>query len=151
MQDGTVIGPFFFAEGTVMGITYLDMLEQFVFPQIRHRHPNILFQQDGAPPHWLREVRERLDEEFPGRWIGRGAPISWPPRSPDITPLDFFLWGYVKDRVYATQVAKINQLRERIENVIATVTPEMLQRTWIELDHRLDILRVTGGAHVEVI
>lgn len=37
---------------------------------------------------------------FPDWWIGRDGPINWPPRSPDISPLDFFLWGYVKDIVY---------------------------------------------------
>ncbi|PNF20181.1 hypothetical protein B7P43_G16983 [Cryptotermes secundus] len=51
----------------------------------------IHFQQDGAPPHYLGEVREYLNTRFPGRWIGREAPIAWPPRSPGLTPLDFFL------------------------------------------------------------
>jgi hypothetical protein len=40
-------------------------------------------------------VREFLDMHFPGRWVGRDEPNPWPPRSPGITPLDFFLWGYV--------------------------------------------------------
>ena len=53
----------------------------------------IHFQQDGATPHYLGEVREYLNTRFPGRWIGREAPIAWPPRSPDLTPMDFFLWG----------------------------------------------------------
>jgi hypothetical protein len=33
-----------------------------------------------------------LDVKFPGRWIGRGGPIAWPPRSPDLTPLDIFFF-----------------------------------------------------------
>jgi hypothetical protein len=43
-----------------------------------------------------------LDATFPNRSVGRDGPTPWPPRSPDITPLDFFLWGYVKDKVYST-------------------------------------------------
>ncbi|KAG8296099.1 hypothetical protein J6590_065086 [Homalodisca vitripennis] len=43
-----------------------------------------------CPPHWGKIVRDYLNDTFPGRWIGRDGPIPWPPRSPDITPLDFF-------------------------------------------------------------
>jgi hypothetical protein len=57
----------------------------------------VFFQQDGAPPHWNLIVRASLNQRFPNRWIGRASPISWPTRSPDITPCDFFLWGYGKD------------------------------------------------------
>jgi hypothetical protein len=64
--------------------------------------PTVIFQQDGAPPHWGRIVRGYLDAAFPNRWLDRDGPLAWPPRPPNITPLDFFLWGYVKDKVYAT-------------------------------------------------
>ena len=53
--------------------------------------PWIIFQQDGEPPHWGSDVRRFLDATFPNRWIGRDGPTPWPPRSPDITPHDFFL------------------------------------------------------------
>ncbi|GBM25456.1 hypothetical protein AVEN_261573-1 [Araneus ventricosus] len=56
----------------------------------------VILQQDGAPPNYGNIVREFLDTTFPQWWIGRGAVMAWPPRSPDITPLDFYLWGYVK-------------------------------------------------------
>lgn len=89
-----VIGPFFFAEKTINGTIYLDMLEQFLFPQIEEIEEQtgerVIFMQDGAPPHYLRQVRDTLNNRFPNGWIGRGAPISWPPRSPDLTPMDFF-------------------------------------------------------------
>jgi hypothetical protein len=92
-----VIGPFFFAERTVTAITYLDILENYAIPQLQQAEEEwgheLRFQQDGAPPHWGLIVRECLDRVFPGRWIGRGGPVSWPPRSPDLTPPDFFLWG----------------------------------------------------------
>ena len=66
------------------------------------------------------------------------------------TNLDFFLWGYVKDIVYRTQVRRITDLKQRIINAIATIDEAMLQRTWLEIDYRLDVLRATNGAHVEV-
>src|SRR5258705_8736514 len=83
-----------------------------------------------------------LDARFHNRWIGRGRPIPWPPRSPDMTPLDFFMWGFVKDRVYSTKVGDIVVLKRRITEVIGTITPEMLRNTWREIEYGLDIVRV---------
>jgi hypothetical protein len=70
---------------------------------------------------------------------------------PHITPLDFFLWGYVKDIVYKTPVTSVNELKLRIVAAIETVTPQMLENTWREIEYRLDILRATKGAHVQVV
>ena len=74
----------------------------FLFPnQINPDIPNemLWFQQDSAPPHYGVHVRRYLDETFTNRWIDRSGTIEWPPRLPDLTPLDFF-WGYLKKRVY---------------------------------------------------
>ncbi|PNE09498.1 hypothetical protein B7P43_G00003, partial [Cryptotermes secundus] len=84
------------------------------------------------------QVRAFLDRTFPGRWISRDSPIPWPPHSPDITPLDFFLWGYVKNSVF------------HIRNAISAIPADMLHRTRQELQYRLDILRATKGVHIEV-
>lgn len=70
-----------------------------------------------------------LDEKLPDRRVGRNGPILSPPRSPDTTPLDFFLWGYIKDRVYVTLVLDINTLKRRIIEAFATITDEMLKKT----------------------
>ncbi len=91
ISSSGIIGPFFF-EGTVNGRNYLDMLQTFFWPKVQDQ--DCYFQQDGAPPHYAREVRHWLDENFPGKWIGRRGPIEWPARSPDLTPPDFFLWGF---------------------------------------------------------
>ena len=91
-----------------------------------------------------------LDATFPNRWIGRDGPTPWPPRSPDITPLDFFLWGYVKDKEFWTPVPNITNLKARITDAFGTITEDMLENTWREIDYRLDVLRATKGAHVEV-
>jgi hypothetical protein len=48
---------------------------------------------DGVPPHFHNEVRSYLDERLRNRWIGRGGPMELPPISPDLTRMDFFLWG----------------------------------------------------------
>ncbi|KOC70424.1 hypothetical protein WH47_08082, partial [Habropoda laboriosa] len=57
-------------------------------------------QNDGCPTLYARKVREPLDELYPNRWIGRGGSVSWPAPSPDLTPLDFFLQGVLRNIVY---------------------------------------------------
>jgi hypothetical protein len=84
-----VLGPFFFAEQEVTAMTFLDTVRLYLLPQLEDHQPNVLLQQDGAPLHWAPVVREFLDMHYPGRWVGRDGLIPWPPRSHDITPLDF--------------------------------------------------------------
>ena len=91
-----------------------------------------------------------LDATFPNKWTGRDGPTPWPPRSPDIIPLNFFLWRYVKDKVFSTPVPDITNLKARLTDGIATITEDMLENTRREIDYRLDVLRATKGAHVEV-
>jgi hypothetical protein len=70
--------------------------------------------------------------------------------SPDATPCDFFLWGYVKDQVYVAPLpASIPELKVRIRTVIKTIMAVMLQTVWNELDYRVDVCRITKGAHIE--
>ncbi|XP_031329964.1 uncharacterized protein LOC116160947 [Photinus pyralis] len=81
--------------------------------------------------------------------IGRGTGqdlvlFAWPPRSPDLTPCDFYLWGDIKDMVYIPPLPPtLGQLRDRITTVINNINRYKLQRVWAELDYRLDICRVT--------
>ena len=73
-----------------------------------------------------------------------------PPLSPEATSCDFFLWGYVKDQVYVPPLpASIPELKVRIRTAIETITTEMLQTVWNELDYRVDVCRITKGAHIE--
>jgi hypothetical protein len=51
------------------------------------------FEHDGAPPHYTRLMMQHFSDTFHKLWIGRGSTINWPPRSPDLTPLDFRLWA----------------------------------------------------------
>jgi hypothetical protein len=88
---------------------------------------------------------------FPGRWVGLDEPIPWPPRSRNITPLDFVLWGYDKDIVYKTPMTSLHELKHRIVVAVETATPQMLENTWKEIEYCLEILRAIKGARVGVI
>jgi hypothetical protein len=70
-------------------------------------------QQDGAPVHYHRVVRQFLNEACPNRWIGRRGAINWPAGSADLAPIDFFLRGFVKKKVYIPTTAEDMKLRIR--------------------------------------
>ncbi|CAK1592284.1 unnamed protein product [Parnassius mnemosyne] len=124
-----LIGPFRF-EGTVTGINYLTMLADSIFPAIRALYGNddFYFQQDGAPPHYHRDVGAYLDQNLSGQWIGRRGPIEFPARSPDLTPLDFFLWGTVKDEVYKRKPRNLDILWNEIQAVCREISLDVLIR-----------------------
>ncbi|UYV66924.1 hypothetical protein LAZ67_4003355 [Cordylochernes scorpioides] len=124
-----LIGPFRF-EGTVTGINYLTMLADSIFPAIRALYGNddFYFQLDGAPPHYHRDARAYLDKKLSGQWIGRRGPIEFPARSPDLTPLDFFLWGTVKDGVYKRKPRNLDILWNEIQAVCREISLDVLIR-----------------------
>ena len=67
-----------------------------------------------------------------------------------MTPCDFFLWDFVKDRVFVPPLPRdLMELREQIREAFAAVTRDLLMRVWTEMDYCLDICRVTKGAHIE--
>jgi hypothetical protein len=76
-------------------------------------------QHDKAPSLYTRLLRKHLIDTFPNRWIGRGSTINWPPRSPDLTALDFCLWGWMKSGVCRRKVDTRDELLDHIMDVIA--------------------------------
>jgi hypothetical protein len=112
------------------------------------KSPWVVLQQDGAPPQWGLIFRQFFDAAFPKRWIEKDGPTPWLPRLPNIT-LWTFLWGFVKDKVYSTPVPDTGILKARIRDALAAVTEEMLEKSWREIEYRLDVLRAANGAHVE--
>ena len=137
IHAGGIIGPFFF-EGTVTGATYLAMLQSQFWPEFvaLPNHHNIFFQQDGAPPHYALAVRQWLNEHLKDKWIGRRGPIDWPPRSPDLTPPDFFLWGFIKNNVFKIRSTNLEQLKNRIRQSIASIPVEMCYDVCNSVPHR---------------
>ena len=112
------------------------MLEKYFIPQLtRNVFSNVIFQQDGAPAHYHRKVRECLDRTFTGRWLGRCGPLVWAARSPDLTPLDFFAWGHLKNAVYERKPATIDDLMNFITEEAHKITTDMCQNV-IQCFHR---------------
>ena len=150
IHKNTVIGPYFF-DTNVNGEAYLKMLREFLIPRLELLgiKDTVYFQQDGAPCHYTRAVRDYLDAELPGRWIGRGGPLEWAPRSPDLTPLDFSIWGYLKQAVYAVPVSSLAALKLKIEEEVQKVSAEMLERIFKNVRARMEACSIAGGEHIE--
>jgi len=72
------------------------------------------FQHDRAPSQSSREVRNFLNSRFPGRLIGLGGPRKWPARFPELIPLDYCVWGWMKEMVYNVKVVTRDELLGRV-------------------------------------
>lgn len=119
-----ILGPFFF-DWTVTDV-YLNILQESVGPCIKELFGDeeIYFRQGGTPPHNHRDVRAYLDTTLLNRWIGRRG-VWFPSHFPELTPMVFFLWVYLKDMVYCTKPG-VDELKEEIERQCLTFPNEML-------------------------
>lgn len=147
--NGQIIGPYFF-EGTLTAVRYLDFLQNDLPILLENldldTRRRMWFQQDGAPAHWARVVRNHLNEAFGRRWIGRDGPTRWPPRSPDLTSSDFFLWGYLKDVVYRQVPTTRENMKERIRAACRAISRDILLRTVDCFQRRVQAcLNMNGG------
>ncbi|GFV96850.1 hypothetical protein TNCV_4350631 [Trichonephila clavipes] len=105
------------------------MITNFFIPELNnHDVQELWFQQDGATCHTARAKIDLLKDTFGDRLISRFGPVNWPPRSCDLTPLDYFLWGYVKSLVYADKPQTLDHLEDNIRRVIADIRPQMLEK-----------------------
>lgn len=145
-------------DGNLNGTKYLDFLRNSLFEIIEDDIPllarnNYYFMHDGAPPHFTRVCREWLHENFPERWIGRGAdaPIHWPPRSPDLNPLDYVVWSYAKQKVYETETNSAEHLRQKIVDAFNNLKDdsEPLKNTLFSLQKRIRFCIRENGGHFE--
>lgn len=153
-----IIGPFFF-EGTLNAARYLDFLTFELVPALAVLFPSavdadipnetIWFQQDGAPPHYGIHVRHYLDAIFDNRWIGRRGHIEWPARSPDLNPLDFFLWGHLKSVVYKNRPQNLEELKNRIREQIRAIPADKVENAVQSFSHRIAHCQVVNGQQFE--
>ncbi|GFX95860.1 transposable element Tc3 transposase [Trichonephila clavipes] len=157
LWGGGIIGPYFFKndEGhnvTVNGDRYRAMITNFFIRELNnHDVQELWFQQDGATCHAARATINLLKDTFGDRLISRFGPVNWPPRSCDLTPLDYFPWGYVKSLVYADKPQTLDHLEDNIRRVIADIRPQMLEKVIENWTSRLDYIRASGGSHMPEI
>lgn len=148
-----IIGPYVDLPPTLNGVDYLQFLTE-ILPDLLEDIPlnlrdRIVYQADGAPPHYDLNVRDYLRNNF-RLWIGRGGTVAWPPRSPDLNPLDYYFWGYLKQEVYRTPVESAEEVRNRIVTATARLRNTVnLNATVRELRKRVRICIRQNGGHFE--
>jgi len=136
--------------------SYLEMLQTWLFPRLQKDEPEELHYAAGwgSPAFSSRrssQVERRSSASMDPVGCSWGLDVlsvAW--RSPDLTSCNYFLWVYVKDKVFVPpQHLSIPDLKNRITAAVETITPDLLSTVWQELDYRLDVCRVTKGAYIE--
>ncbi|GFV19861.1 putative DD41D transposase [Trichonephila clavipes] len=133
LWPGGIIGPYFFKNDeshnvTVNGDRYRAMITNFFIPELNnHDVQELWFQQDGATCPTARATIDLSKDTFGDRLISRSGPVKWPPRSCDLTQLNYFLWGYVNSLVYADQPQTLHHFQDNIRRVIVDIRPQMLE------------------------
>jgi len=140
------IGPYFFENSNqeriiVNQTNYQNMIENYFVPELRKRvgdrFNEQIFMQDTSP-HTAKKTMELLEKIFGGKIISIKSTDIWPPYSPDLNPCDYFLWGFLKDRVFSENVGNISLLKEKIKQVCSEITEEMCERVLNNLRFRLN-------------
>ncbi|GFX76475.1 putative transposase [Trichonephila clavipes] len=157
LWTGGIIGPYYFKndEGhnvTVNGDRYSAMITNFFNSELNnHDVQELWFQQDGVTCHTARATIDLLKDTFGGRLISRLGPVNWPPRSWDLTPLDYFLWRYAKSLFYADMPQTFDHLEDNIRRVITNIWTQMLEKVIENWTSRLDYIRASCGSHMPEI
>ncbi|KMQ82897.1 transposable element tc3 transposase [Lasius niger] len=155
-----IVGPFFFEEitpagpvtCTVTGKRYEALLRNHVLPALQQRQcvDRTIFMQDGAPPHIATSVKQLLRAQFGvDRIISRHFPTTWPPRSPDLNPCDFWLWGYLKSVVYNGRIQNLADLKASITHHIHCISADTLRSVVEHAVLRFQLVAEQGGGHIE--
>lgn len=139
-----VVGPIFFTQ-TVNSEVYLEIIDSFIALLNDHERYCWL-QQDGAKAHTARATMSVLRTFFDDRLISVGR---WPPRSPDLNPCDFFLWGHLKDRVYCPAPRNLDELKANITREIKNISKTMLRNVADNIVRRAKTCITAQGSQFE--
>ena len=153
---------------------YIDMMRNHVIPIIkanredpaygqqtstriprRHDWSLDIFQQDGASAHNSKRTIDFLYSNFKEVITLRaqeknGKKLVWPPRSPDLNPLDFWLWSFLKERVWAgDQPTTRDQLRQKVVFVLQSIPQQMIDNACLRFKTVVDLCVEAGGHHFD--
>jgi hypothetical protein len=109
------------------------------------------FMQDGVPAHFSLVARRYLNRKLPDRRIGRGGPIAWSPRSPDLNQLNFYSFFHLESLVCSSAADDVEYLRNRIVAGFQTICnmPRIWDRLRVAMRRRTQVCNQAGGGHIE--
>jgi hypothetical protein len=151
-----IIGPYFYEDQRNRAVTvnterYIVMLQNFFAPALQDFsgfNRSSWFQQDGATCHTSNDSIAALREIFGQKVISKRGDIHWPPRSPDLTPMDFYLWGYLKSKVYISNPVSIEELKENIREEMQNISPTTCRAVMQNFRSRLQVCQDEQGSHL---
>ena len=112
----------------------------------------VIYQQDGSPLHSSNRSLEFLCWLFPGdRLISRSTYFPWPPYTHDLNPCDYFLQGYLKERIYDNNPQILVDLKDNIRREIRRVPADMIGRVIDNFNVRVAAVIRQGGPWIEHI
>ena len=137
------------------GFSYHSLLQYHVLPELRQWNggslATLVWQQDGAPCHVTNRNMQYLDSQFEDRVISRKSVRGrdWPARSPDLNPLDYFLWGFLKSKVYSPWPRNLDELEANIRREVGNLQPAMIRRVIMDIKVRARKYLLANGGHFE--
>jgi hypothetical protein len=111
----------------------------------------VWFQQDGPTAHTAGNSMAVVRGMFPQHVISRFGDVEWPPHSPDLSACDFFLWGYLKEKVYAHRPHTIQELKDCIREEIQGIPVNMLRKVMDNVRQHAETCVTSNGAHLSDI
>ncbi|KAJ3659556.1 hypothetical protein Zmor_011240 [Zophobas morio] len=144
-----IYGPIFFHD-TMTGERYSQQILEPFIQQLDDEELQLgYFQQDGATAHTARATLEYLQQHYDDRVISLGVQHAFPPRSPDLTPLDFSIFGYLKDKVFQRQMNNLAELQHEIERWVQSIDGRMLQNIFESKKKRVNMCLELNGEHFQ--
>lgn len=148
-----LVGPYFFQDEkgnnvNINAANYTEMIQKYLMPELEARgaQNRIWFQQDGAPAHTSRQSMQTLKNLFPGRLISqKGGDINWPPRSPDLSSCDFYLWSRIKEYVFERNPQDLQSLKICIIEAFGKITTQELRDVSREVWSRIQRVAEVNG------
>jgi hypothetical protein len=156
VSSTVVIGPYIFEDdnGTTVTVTserYRQMITELFLPELRRKRipiRQVWFQKDRATAHTARFSMEAIRTDFRGSVISRFGDIDWPPRSPDLSICDYFLWGFLKSSVYHYKPRTLEELKGAIPVKVDQFDRAMLERVEANFRERLVKCIIENDRHL---
>jgi hypothetical protein len=139
-----VIGPIFFSE-TITAERYRELIMNFI-PLFEADEQDCWFQEDWAAVHTASSTMQMMNEFFSGRNISLNL---WPPPSPDLSPPDYYLWGFLKENVYKNNRHILEELKENADLCTSKITAENLSQVASDMRKRVNECIAERGRHFQ--
>ncbi|CAK9808590.1 Transposable element Tcb1 transposase [Anthophora quadrimaculata] len=147
-SEGDVMPPHFFQKGErITKEVYLEVLKRVIKPWMETTASGrpYLFQQDGAPAHTSHLVQNWLSDNVDMFW----SKDFWPPNSPDLNPLDYYVWGVIERQTNKCRHPNVNSLRAAIESEFATIKHDQLKSACSRFRARIEQVIEAEGGYIE--